>query len=203
MRRTDLTNDDELVSGEEKEKQDPFQYFAFEENGKIWWFDFDSLWKWSLQSLTPSNPYTKTSLSKDIRIRMREMWGFRQRHQLGIPEESGIFEDRVLGRWNIICQIFTDNGFGDFRPEEFARMQKNDYNVVFMMIYDDIQVTMPNSHPAKQSIINLCHRAHNVFFTLHTRRYILQSVYTLLLMLSKPKEQYVIAFTVLSALARC
>jgi hypothetical protein len=42
--RKNLANDEDLETCEESSKEHPFDYFAFEENGKVWWFHFPTLW---------------------------------------------------------------------------------------------------------------------------------------------------------------
>ena len=73
LRRTGLSNDDDLVTCESSDRQYPLDYFAFEENGKVWWFDFGTLWKWAQRSTEPANPYTKVPLSVETRTRLRKV----------------------------------------------------------------------------------------------------------------------------------
>ena len=72
LRRSLVTNDEDLVTCESKETIRPFEYFGFEENGKVWCFSFPSLWKWAVRSHQPVNPYTKVPLDIETRKRMHE-----------------------------------------------------------------------------------------------------------------------------------
>lgn len=195
--RKDLANDEELVTCEDKTRQHPFEYFAFEENGKVWWFNIHSLWKWSCQSHEPTNPYTKVPLSQNTRKRILDMWSYRQRHRLSLPEESTIYEERLRTRWNIVCQIFADNGFSDVHPMNFVKFGKRELYTMFFLLDRDLQAILPDSDPGKARALRLCRQS------LQTNTYVLRSVYTLLLLMTIHKDPYSITFTILSALFRC
>jgi hypothetical protein len=65
-------NDEELVTLESKTRQHPFDYIGMEEAGKVWWFDFCTLWDWSIRSITPTNPYTNVELAHEVKQRLEE-----------------------------------------------------------------------------------------------------------------------------------
>ena len=56
LHRTDCHNDEDIVTFVEKDKQHPLEYFSFYENGKLWWFDIQTILKWSIQSTQILNP---------------------------------------------------------------------------------------------------------------------------------------------------
>lgn len=203
LRRGNLINDEELLTMESKEKQCPYDYFSITENGKTWWFDFDTLYKWCLQSHIPTNPYSKVPLQKEARIRLRNIWRHRQQHKIQLPEESLVFEERVNGRWNILCQVFEDYGFGVIHPKLFSRMGRLNYSIMFQMIGDDIQVAIGDKVVYKPRIQWLIRRMGSIYYTVPVSQYILQSLKTLMLMTSIPKDPYILIFTILSALYRC
>lgn len=196
-------NEDDPVTLERRGDVHPFSYFGLEENGKVFWFEFDTLYKWCLQSPTPVNPLTKVRLSKDTRTRLREGWSYRQRRGMVMPSESKHFRERVLGRWNILCQLFEDYGFGEIDPTSFLSLSKSQYRTIFLLVRDDLSVTLPAKHPSRDSLIRYCTRGIHVATTLSVQHYILQSVYTLLIMLTRQRDSYPLAFLVLSALYRC
>jgi hypothetical protein len=202
LRRATLANDDELVSCESKEQQYPFEFFSFEENGKIWWFDFDTIWTWCTKSPNPVNPYTKVPLTKETRVRLRILWSYRKIHKMHIPSESNVFQERIRNRWNIMCQVFEDNGFGEINPSRFESMRAQDYLLVCQFVESDLRVSMKKS---------------NIYFNMFTRylgtmirnyrsmtpvQYILQASHVLLLLMCLPNDPYIPAFTLLSALYR-
>ena len=84
----------------------------------------------------------------------------------------------------------------------FEQMSKMQYYTMFRFISDDIQIVMSDRDPYKEFILRMCLRAQQCVHALQTDLYVLQSTYTLLLLLLRPKDPYVLAFTVLSALYR-
>lgn len=203
LKRKNVINDEDLATFEEKDRQHPFEYFSIEENGKVWWFDYHTIYSWTLQSHQPTNPYSKTPLTIQDRKRLREIWGYRQRNKMTLPKESSIYEDRVRGRWNILCQTFEDYGFSGVHPNIFLKITKASFYSMFRMIADDIDVSVSKNSYYKEKILRLCASPiHNVH-SLKSDKYTLYSLLTLLMMLSKPKDPYIMVFTVLSALHRC
>jgi hypothetical protein len=203
LSRKDLANDEDVITYIEKERQHPFSYFAFEENGKTWWFDFDSLYRWSTHSHEPSNPYTKTPLTTDVRKRLRDMWSYRQRHQLSLPAQSPMFAERLRQRWNVICQTFADYGFGTIHPNLFLHMEKAQYVVMFKMMREDLEIVLKDTDPNKKTLLRWCARTKTIANSLPLDHFILQATYTLFLCLTVPKDPYTTTFTALSALYRC
>ena len=202
LRRRDLANDEELVSCEPKETQYPIEFFSFEENGKVWWFDFDTIWTWCIKSSKPTNPYTKVPLSTETRRRLRSMWAYRKIHTMHIPSESNVFQERVRNRWNLMCQVFEDNGFGEISPTQFESMRLTDYHVASQFVESDLRVSMKSTNvyfKAFNRYLELILRNHR---TLSPVQYILQASHIFVLMLCLPKDPYIPAFTLLSALYR-
>jgi hypothetical protein len=81
LRRGDLANDEDLATMTETCRIDPEDYFAFEENGKVWAFEFPTIFTWSLRSEVPANPYTKVPLSTETRTRLVRLWSYHTRHR--------------------------------------------------------------------------------------------------------------------------
>ena len=203
--RKNLANDDELVTCVEKERQHPFEYFAFEENGKVWWFDFASLWRWSIQSHEPVNPYTKVPLSNDTRRRLRAVWGYIQRRdKANLPPESTNYEQRLQQRWNVLCQLFIDNGFVDVHPSTFLNLQTYELRSMLILLERDVQVVLRENDYGRNRILQIC-RTPLLERNRHMEpsRMKLWIAYILMVLLSVPKDPYVMTFSVLSALYRC
>ena len=201
--RKDLVNDEDLVTCETKERLHPMDYFAFEEAGKVWWFAFPTLWTWCRQSIVPSNPYTKVALSPDTRRRLREMWAARHRKTQPVPVESLNPLERLRHRWNILTQMFQDNGFADIHPNEFMRFGGGDCLTMFSLLHQDLLVVLSDRDPHREAILRYCRRAIHSPPSLPSGQYILQSSYILTLILLIPKNPYSLVFSVLSAFYRC
>lgn len=193
LHRRDLANEEELMTCDIASEVHPFEYFSFTESGKVWWFSFDSLWRWCRQSHEPVNPYTKVPLSSDTRRRLREVW---VRCIPNVPEESGTLEGRIRERWNILSQIFQDNGFTDVHPQSFLQFTKVDFISMFTLLHADLRIVLRESDPIRKKVIWLCARGHdypNPGYSAH----ILMRILTL------HKDPYPVVFSVLSALYRC
>ena len=203
--RKNLANDEELVTCVEKERQHPLEYFAFEENGKVWWFDFASLWRWSIQTHEPANPYTKVPLSTDTRRRLRAFWGYLQRRdKANLPPENMNYELRVQQRWNVLCQLFIDNGFIDVHPNTFLNLQSYELRSMLVLLERDVRVVLRDTEYGRDRILQICRvplleRNRN----LAPKMMKMWIAYILMVLLSVPKDPYVMTFSVLSALYRC
>jgi hypothetical protein len=198
LHRVDLCNEEDLETCEAADRQCPFDYFSFTENGKTWWFDFMTLWKWSRMSVEPTNPYTKVALDTETKKRLRRMWSVRRRHRLPVPAEPAVFQDRLRQRWILVCQIFADSGFGTLPPEPFTRLSKNDYILVFRRMRDALQGSVP-PHQSRHAL-SLIHQCLISAWTLHPTQFILQGSYAIVAMLLHAKDEFSIAFCLLAAL---
>ena len=134
-----------------KDRQFPLDYFAFEEAGKVWWFDFDSLWQWVVRS--PVNPYTRTPLTEDTRRRLWAVWAHRSRMSADLPPEPKTLDARLLSRWTVLCRIFADNGFVDVHPGQFHTFTKADFLSMFILLKRDLSVVLPSWDPARARAI--------------------------------------------------
>lgn len=195
--RKNVTNEEDLATYESRVH--PFEYFGFEEDGKLWWFTFSTIWSWCVRSSKPVNPYTKVPLTQDTLKRLHAGWSYRWRHTLDVPTETRIYRERVMNRTHIVCQVFANYGFGDIDTEVFTTLSRPDFMVMFRYIYDDIRIALPESHPHKAMILRYCLRVPEV---LHGEQYTLHAMYVLMLLLLRMRDPYVFAFIILSAVYR-
>lgn len=193
--RKNLANDEDLETCEESTREHPFNYFAFEESGKIWWFSFPTIWKWCIRN--PTNPYTKVPLSSATRKRLRELWHYHRRHKLPLPKGPPEYGERLRTYWNVIRQTLEDHGFGDLYLT--TNLTKSDYVAMFRMIRDDIPVTVRNKI-VRERVDRHIRLALTSPVPIET--FLLQCAYTLMVILMVPKDPYDLAFTVLSAIYR-
>jgi len=198
LHRVGLSNDDDLVTCETSDRQYPMDYFAFEENGKLWWFDFGTIWKWAQRSTEPSNPYTKVPLSSETRTRLRKLWSYRRRHKELIPADPLQFNERLAMRWTIISQSIADCGFGTLPIEPFLDMTMHQYLRVFRILRDDVEATLPGNRFAS----HLIHRCLMTAGAISSAQFVLQGSYALMAMLCHTESPFPLAFCILSALHR-
>jgi hypothetical protein len=199
--RKNLANDEELMTGEENIH--PFDYFAYEEDGRIWWFSFNTMWRWCSQKESPDNPYTRSHIPIEVRKRLHAMWSYRQRHRIPLPEESNIFGERLRTRWTILSHVFENYGYGDIPVNVFMRLTAAEFAYMFSLLHADIRATVSDKESWKERALHLCFRGMKTIESLSTTQYIMQAVYTLMLILMKPKNPHSVAFMVLSAIHRC
>ena len=203
LSRKGLANDEDIITFNEKERVHPMDYFSFEENGKHWWFEFGSLWTWSMQNYTPVNPYTKVPLNTETRKRLRTIWGYKKRNLEPVPLESEVFIDRVRHRLNILTQHFGDYGFVEVYPEHFIDFTRTEYKNVFVMLQREVEMILPASDPFRHRVSMLC--GNRVFTPTGLQKdtiFILQCLNTLLHIITLYRDPYMITFSILSVLHR-
>lgn len=203
LHRVNLANDEDVFTCESKDRQDPLDYFAFEEAGKTWWFGFASFWHWCSRTHDPVNPYTKVPLSVETRTRLWENWGVRLRSRVSLPEEPSTYTERLRYRWNVLSQLFSGFGFEDVHPMHFLDMSRTDYASMFILLKPDLEMLLPATDPTRERLLRICSYTARAAHTLQPPQYILQSTYTLLVLLALRRAPYSTAFSILSALLRC
>ena len=200
LNRKQVCNNEDFNTMNEKEKVHPLNYFGFEEHGKIWWFEIDSIHQWMMMSMTPLNPYTKTPLNTQTRKRLRELMSYHQRRKIMNPvsfNQKSVAEV-LIQHWNLICQCFQDYGFGEIQPRLFLRLNKHDYYAIFRMIHDDIRIVMKDS----EELSKICDICSAKIHTSSSVQYTISSAGMLLYMIHVPRDPYILLFTMLSALYR-
>ena len=139
LNRNICHNDEELVTLDDKKSVSPFSYFAFEEAGKVYWFDFRSLIQHCFKNTT--NPYTRQPLSIETRKRLRMLYAMRHRRKLLYthdPERQMDVQQVILENWTSLCQIVEENGFFDVNPEIFNTANRSQLYVFLLMISIDM-----------------------------------------------------------------
>jgi len=134
LKRSLCHNEDELITMDPVSKIHPFSFFSFEEDGKVWAFEFNALSRIFMSSLVPLNPYTRTPLTHSTRRRIRwycryitkndkEIWTFKD--SKSEIEHFGIIQ---------VCQILEENGFDDFRPEYLEVLTNSEASIMRTLI---------------------------------------------------------------------
>jgi hypothetical protein len=199
LRRKDCVNDEDLVTCIEKDRQYPFDYFGIEEAGKIWWFDFCTLWDWASRSIEPVNPYTKVVLPHDVKQRLKKVWIYRRRKAMQVPSEQSVpTSERIFRRWTLLCQVFRFYGFDDVHPNMFINLNKQNLEVMFRYLAKDFS-EMPRT-PLRA--LTYCSRGIQNNHHMTPNSYILTSLNAMMFMLMD-SNAYDFIFLMLSALYRC
>jgi hypothetical protein len=197
LKRAGCVNDEDLVTMEAKDRQYPFDYFGIEEAGKVWWFDFATVWEWTIRSVTPSNPYTKVLFAHADLARLRKLHLYRRRHKLAVPLPSRDLRENIVRRWTVLTHVFRSFGFEDAHPEQFANLDHTNLRIAFRFLMDDVR------HMAKPNH-RLCAIVHRGFTAnnLSNSGYLITSLNLLTIALTDSRS-YDIVFLLLSALYRC
>jgi hypothetical protein len=202
-------NDEELVTLDEKQKINPFDYFSFEENGKIYWFDIRSLSENCMLKIEPLNPYTREPLTIDTRGRLRQVCIMRDRKHLKNTHnisENTTPDDIILATWTHICQIIIENGFFDMSPLYFISLNKTRLFIFNTIIQKDL-VAWAAEHTSTVS------RRHKYVFWMkrlirefstevNNKRLIYLTSRVLVTILNDCSDNYGICFIIMSGLHR-
>ena len=200
LRRKDLTNDEDIISYADKNRVHPMDFFSFEENGKIWWFEFGSLWTWCMRSENPTNPYTKVPLTSETRKRLRTIWGYKKRNREEIPPESPDREERIRHRVNILIQHFEDYGFLNIHPSFLLRCSTQDFSSAFVLLERDIGTVISEKDPFRNRVLLLCR--YRTVIDRQPMMYCLSCMTTLMYIITLYRDPYVVTFSILSAFYR-
>ena len=149
LKRTGCHNDEDIVTFETKDKQHPFEFFSFEEDGKVWWFDVLSILGCLNANLHPTNPYTRQPLSSDTRNRLRSLYRYRIHNRLPIvhqPATKKNHTELIEHQWMKVVQILHENGFEDVHPNHFMSLSKNQLFILLNYLVNDMSV-LAMEHP--------------------------------------------------------
>jgi hypothetical protein len=143
LKRSLCHNDEELITLEEKNRQYPLDYFSFEEDGKVLWFDVRTMIQILETNLEPQNPYTRTPLSLETRRRLREICY--KRKILGFPihypNQKTISRFEYLDRiWLLVSQVLEENGFSSIHPQLLSSMSIHQHILLLSLFLKDLKV---------------------------------------------------------------
>jgi hypothetical protein len=209
LKRSICNNADELMSFESISKVHPFDYFGFEENGKVYGFHICSMLEIINRAISPQNPYTREPLDIQTRKRLREIYGFRFRNKLPIHhEDSRLVGTEIIltNRWLQLSQIIEENGFYNLNPNVFLGLNKSQLYIFLNMIMNDVK-TWAAEHADKKSsrfififwlksILN----KHSTSQTVQEYSFYVSSI--LLTILYNTVEPYAMSFIIMSSLYR-
>lgn len=208
LKRSLCHNESELVSMDERERIHPFDYFGFNENGKVYWFDIRSISQIVLNNQTPHNPYTREPLSFDVRQRIRKICV--KRYRKNIPtfhcSDNRTVDQVIKSGWINVCQIIEENGFFDMSPEFFIGLNKTQLYILINLFNNDLK-SWASEHTSNYSR----RRKYVQWMKMLLRQYAvgvdyLKFVYltsrVFISILNDCNEQYSVCFMIMSSLYR-
>lgn len=210
LKRSLCHNDEELITAETKDRQDPNDYFSFEENGKLWWFDIKSLYEWSTKNTKLTNPYTKQEIPIETRKRLRELCNLRRIRKLKLVQSEttdNSLDESLRLYWTDISRQLDENHFEDVNPMHFIAFSRNQLWVFTDMLRVDMQVWAAehnNVYSIRNKfcwLIRQCLK-HQMIHVANVNLSSYQLARTLSRILRFCKEPYSVCFMIASALYR-
>ena len=209
LNRSICHNEEEIVTFEDKKSVYPLDYFAFEEAGKVYWFDIRSVIQNSMNKLQPENPYTRKPLSTETRQRLRKLSvrriynGLRNLHA-DLPPMS--LDDTINIVWLNVCQIIEENGFFDLNPLYFTGLNRSQFYIFNQLIHRDL-IAWAAEHTTRYSrrkrYIGWLYRLRGQYLAGSSQPMLsYMTAKCLLSILNDYPEQYSICFIIMSALHR-
>jgi len=183
----------------------PGNYFSFDEDGKIFWFDVRSIYAWSLEQLKPTNPYTRQNLSIETRKRLKKVIAIRELKLLPLfhdlrrlMEFKKVFADR----WMLIGQYMEENMFEDTNPNLIFNMSRTQFWLFSYHMYESL-LLWANEKPQSRRLMycvwmKQCWRRQTLEIN-GTTNVAFYVGGTLLKILKDCKEPYDICFQIMSA----
>lgn len=209
LKRSLCHNSDELVSLEPISTVDCFNYFGFEESGKIYGFDVRTILDTLHRNLVPINPYTRQPLTIETRKRLRDLYSYRVRHKLDTSYEHNSLRttDVILtNRWTQLCQIVEENGFFNTNPNLFLGLNKSQLHAFLAMIHNDLKTWAAEHKPPHSKRFLYVFWSNNILKKYTSTQSIAEYSFfvssILLSMLYDSVEPYSICFIIMSALYR-
>ena len=184
-------NDEELYTFEDKNKQDPLNYFAFEENSKVWWFGLDMMIKWAFES--PTNPYTKEPLSIETRKRLRELY------DLNFYNGTIKLNNDTHSKCIILSQIMQEEGFDDVNYTRFEYISRLSLVRFTETIIRELEVKLKDPKHIFINLLGKCLK-NQYYFPSNNEFIIFQYTSILIYILRSFKEKFDICFIIMSAL---
>jgi hypothetical protein len=116
-------NEEDVITYEQFVR--PIDYFAFEEDGKVFWFDIRSIFQMSIAELEPINPYTRCKLTLDTRKRIKECVFHRGFRNLPLFHDTMYLKNQehlFAMRWMLISQMLEESLSIDVNPMFFIAL---------------------------------------------------------------------------------
>lgn len=209
LKRNLCHNSEELVSLEPISSVDIFDYFGFEENGKIYGFDIRTILDTLHRNLNPINPYTRQPLSIADRKRLREIYTYRLRHKIDTNYEHNAIRTPELiltNRWTQLCQIIEEHGFFNVNPNIFLGLNKSQLYAFLAMIHNDLKTWAAEHKPPHSKRFLYVFWSNNIMKRYSSAQSITEYSFfvssILLSILYDSVEPYPICFIIMSALYR-
>jgi hypothetical protein len=205
MKPSIRNNTEDMFSMEERVH--PLDYFGFEEEGKVYWFEIKTFLHYLMTVEELNNPYTRKELTIETRKRARSLYIRRRLHKLPVScnnEEKSILE-KTTANWRIISQILEENGFSDVNSLLFESLNNVQLYILTTMISNDVKAWAAEHTNIQSQRFKFFHWLTKLSTFVHSNDRISSSYSTakvLLTILHDSVEPYSLCFIIVSALYR-
>lgn len=138
MKPSIRNNTEDMFSMEEKVH--PLEYFGFEEEGKVYWFDIRTFLQYMATAKELVNPYTRKPLTHETRKRARTLSIFRRIRKLPVycnVQQVETIIEKTSTLWKTVSDIIEENGFADINPLIFESLNNVQFFILMTMISND------------------------------------------------------------------
>lgn len=202
-------NEEELVTLDDVNSVSPLDYFAFEENKKVYWFDVRSITENGMATMSPINPYTREYLSTETRRRLHKLCIKRCFFNLKtiFSDHMGKNNDEIVeNTWIHVCQLIEENGFFGMSHLYFISLNEPQL-LIFMMILRQDMVAWASEHSSVESrrhkYVKWIRRLIAEYYQAHELQRISHLTARLLInILNDRQNNYSVCFMIMSALYR-
>jgi hypothetical protein len=125
LNRGKCSNKEELFTFDEAKTVNPFDYFAFEENNQIYWFDIRSLLQCLDSNDELTNPYTRQPIPPDVKKRLHKLHVFRIRRRLSLSHTADpirSMNEILVNRFRHVSHILQAYDFFGINPDTFISL---------------------------------------------------------------------------------
>jgi hypothetical protein len=205
LKREVCSNTEEVFSFDEKHEVHPFDYFAFEENGKVYWFDVRTMLQTMSTSTDLKNPYTREDLSSETRKRIHQLYIYRLRRKLPISHTEPplrTIHEILTHRFIHVSHVLQANDLFDVNPNTFMALGPigvRFYTMKLIELFkewsDEKPTPISNRKKYVDYLQNIFARFQNIEYNQYL--YVLSSV--LLFILYDSKDPFQPCFIIMSA----
>lgn len=196
LKRSMCHNEEELITMEPVSSIYPFLYFSFEEGGKIWAFEFNSICKILISTRIPLNPYTRTPLSYDTRRRIRSYARYLAKNKSPLYTVKVDKTDASAYRMNQISQILAENGFEDFRPEYLEILSIEHVSVMRSLMWTMLK---NHSRTPKWKRYAMLFNNRNYLANYHPLTRLCSMILCVITDINNPKDEYEFCYMLIAA----
>ena len=209
LKRSLCHNEEELITLDDSKSVSPLDYFAFEENKKVYWFDVRSITENSMSTMNPTNPYTREPLSIEVRQRLHKLCIKRWFYNMKVifNDHMGKSNDEIVeNTWIHVCQLIEENGFFGMSPLYFISLNEPQLLIFMMILRQDI-VAWAAEHSSLESrrhkyVKWVRHLIAEYYHSYELQRMSHMTARLLINMMNDRTNNYSLSFMIMSALYR-